>query len=74
MRVLTCWVDTWTSAVTMKTKIEDILENERKYTKNATEIDEAIDDLTEHGPPQYAWDQVAPGTAEQQAQALNGRS
>ena len=50
-------------------KIEDILENEQKYTQNATEIDEAIDDLTEHGPPQHAWDQVAPGTAEQQAQA-----
>ena len=50
-------------------KIDDILENERKYTQNATEIDEAIDDLTEHGPPQHAWDQVAPGAAEQQAQA-----
>ena len=50
-------------------KIDDILENERKYTQNATEIDEAIDDLTEHGQPQHAWDQVAPGAAEQQAQA-----
>ena len=49
--------------------INDILEIERKYTQNATEIDEAIDDLTEHGPPQHAWDQVAPGAAEQQAQA-----
>ena len=48
---------------------KDILENERKYGQNATEIDEAIDDLTEHGPPQHAWDQVAPGAAEQQAQA-----
>ena len=27
----------------------DILENEQKYTQNATEIDEAIDDLSEHG-------------------------
>ena len=50
-------------------KMDDILENERKYTQNATEIDEAIDDLTEHGPPQHAWDQVAPGATEQQAQA-----
>ena len=50
-------------------KIDDILENEQKYTQNATEIDEAINDLTEHGPPQHAWDQVAPGVAEQQAQA-----
>ena len=50
-------------------KINDILENE-KYTQNATEIDEAIDDLSERGPPQHAWDQVAPGAAEQaQAQA-----
>ena len=45
------------------------MENERKYSQNATVIDEAIDGLTEHGPPQHAWDQVAPGTAEQQAQA-----
>ena len=45
------------------------MENEQKYTQNATEIDEAIDDLAEHGPPQHAWDQVAPGVAEQQAQA-----
>ena len=27
-------------------KVEDILENEWKYTQNATEIDAAIDDLT----------------------------
>ena len=53
-------------------KIEDILDNERKYTQNATEIDEAIDDLTEHGPPQHAWDQVSPGAAEQQAQQYCG--
>ena len=63
MKTLTCWVDIWTSEVDKK---DDILENERKYSQNATEIDEAIDDLTEHGPPQHAWDQVAP---EQQAQA-----
>ena len=50
-------------------KIDDILENEWKYTQNATEINEAFDDLTEHGPPEHAWDQVAPGAAELQAQA-----
>ena len=44
-----------------------ILANERKYSQNATLINEAMDDLTEHGPPQHAWDQVAPGAAEQQA-------
>ena len=27
-------------------KKDDILENERKYSQNATEIDEAIDDLS----------------------------
>ena len=53
-------------------KVDDILENERKYTQNATKIGEAIDDLTEHGPPQHAWDQVAPGAAEQEAQAWVG--
>ena len=35
-------------------KIEDLLENEWKYTHNATEIDEANDDLTEH-----AWSTAA---------------
>ena len=30
-------------------KIDAILENEKKYSQNATEIDEAIYDLTEHG-------------------------
>ena len=28
-----------------------------------------MDDLIEHGPPEHAWDQVAPGAAEQQGQA-----
>ena len=50
-------------------KVDDILENDRKYSQNTSEIDEAMDDLTEHGPPQHAWDQVAPGAAEQQALA-----
>ena len=36
-------------------KINVILKNE-KYTQNATEIDEAIDDLSERGPSQHAWD------------------
>ena len=35
-------------------KLEDILEIEQKYTQNAIEIDQAIDNLTEHGPPQHA--------------------
>ena len=32
-----------------------------------TLIDEGIEDLAMYGPPQHAWDQVAPGAAEQQA-------
>ena len=37
-------------------KKDNILENEQKFTQNATEIDEAIDDLTEHGlAPQHAY-------------------
>ena len=46
-----------------------ILANEQMYSHNATLINGAMDDLTEHGPPQHAWDMVAPGTAEQQARS-----
>ena len=48
-------------------KSDDILANEQKYSVNATLIGEAMDDLHERGPPQLAWDQVAPGAAEQDA-------
>jgi len=48
-------------------KCQDILANEQKFSHNATLINEAVDNLTEHGPPQHAWDQVAPGASEQQA-------
>lgn len=48
-------------------KCDDILANEQKLSHNATLINEAMDELMEHGPPQHAWDQVAPGTSEQQA-------
>ena len=48
-------------------KSDDILANEQKYSVNATLIGEAMDDLHERGPPQHAWDQVAPGAAEQDA-------
>ena len=47
---------------------DDILANEQKYSVNATFIGEAMDDLHEGGPPQHAWDQVAPGATEQDAQ------
>ena len=43
----------------------DVLANEQKFSHNATLINEAVEDLTEHGPPQHAWDQVAPGASEQ---------
>ena len=45
-----------------------IIENEEKYSQNAALIEEGIEDLAMYGPPQHAWDQVAPGAAEQQAQ------
>ena len=48
-------------------KCDDILANEQKFSHNATLINDAMDDLTQHGPPQHAWDQVAPGASEQQA-------
>ena len=35
---------------------------------NTTEIDEAIDAGVVHAQLDHAWDQVAPGAAEQQAQ------
>lgn len=47
---------------------DNVLANEQKYSQNAALIGEAIDDLHEHGPPQHAWDQVAPGAVEQDAQ------
>ena len=50
-----------------ESKSDIILANEQKYSQNATLINEAEDDLREHGPPQHAWDLVAPGTVEQHA-------
>ena len=34
-------------------KIDDIFENEQKYTQNATDIDEAIDDLSTDHPSMH---------------------
>ena len=48
--------------------IETILAIEQKYSQNATIISDAIDDLNEHGPPEHAWNLVAPSTTEQQLQ------
>ena len=48
-------------------RADAILNNERKYSKNASLINEAMDDFHEFGPPTHAWDQVAPGAAEQNA-------
>ena len=50
-------------------RTDAILNNERKYSKNAFLINEAMDDFHEFGPPTHAWDQVAPGAAEQHARA-----
>ena len=48
-------------------KHDVILANKRKYSQNASLISEAMDDLTEYGPPRHAWDQVAPGAGENHA-------
>ena len=56
IRVLTWWVDTWTYIVDILNILEKLC-----YCGN-----EAIDNLTEHGTPQHALDQVAPGAAKQQ--------
>ena len=45
---------------------DDILVNEQKSSQNPTLLEDAVGQLNEHGPPQHAWDQVAPGTEEQQ--------
>ena len=41
-----------------ETMCEDILANEQKPSHNATLINKAMDDLTEHEPLQHAWNQV----------------
>ena len=50
-------------------RADAILNNERKYSKNASLINEAMNDFHEFVPPTHAWDQVAPGAAEQNARA-----
>ena len=56
----------------------DVLANKQKFSQNTSLIDEAVQHLNEHGPPQHAWDQVASGTEEQQlcyqAQGIEERS
>ena len=44
----------------------DILANEQKFSQNTSLIDEAVQHLNEHGPPQHTRDLVAHGTEEQQ--------
>ena len=41
--------------------------NEARYTYRDTGIDEALEDLNEYGPPEHAWDLLAPGAQQQQA-------
>ena len=42
--------------------------NETKFSKNAQELDRAYDDLQQNGPPEDAWDAVAPNAEFQQAE------
>ena len=46
---------------------DDVLTNEQRYSQNATIIDDAYSQLQQQGPPQHAWDQLAPGAEDQQA-------
>ena len=46
---------------------DQVLVNEQKYSQNASVIDEAYEQLHRLGPSQHAWDQLAPGTEDQQA-------
>ena len=47
---------------------DEILTNEQRYSQNVSIIDEAYEQLHQQGPPQHAWDQLAPGSEDQQAQ------
>ena len=44
--------------------------NQAKYSQNSDEIDRAYQDLQEYGPPEHAWDQVAPAAQSLQAEQL----
>ena len=46
---------------------DDVLGNEQRYSQNTTIIDDAYSQLQQQGPPQHAWDQLAPGAEDQQA-------
>ena len=45
--------------------LDEITENEQRYTKNGPTFEEAVQDLNDYGPPLHAFDKVAPN-AEQQ--------
>ena len=47
---------------------DNVLANEQRYSQNASIIDDAYSWLQQQGPPQHVWDQLAPGTEDQQAQ------
>ncbi len=48
---------------------EAIKLKEAEFVHNANQIDEAYELLQQHGPPEHAWEDVAPGTEEQEAAA-----
>ena len=48
--------------------VRDIITaNEDKYTYREPGMDDALNDLQEYGPPEHAWDLLAPGAQQQQA-------
>jgi hypothetical protein len=42
--------------------VDQIIENEGKFSKNVDLIDEAIELNADHGPPEHAWANIAPET------------
>ena len=55
-------------------KKEAIEEIENRLMSNADMVDEAVENFQEHGPPVHAWDQVAPETEHERADAFEDGS
>ena len=48
--------------------LDEITENEQRYTKNGPTFEEAVQDLNEYGPPLHAFANVAPNAEQQRLQ------
>ena len=47
---------------------EEVLRNESLFSKHADEIDQAFQDLQDHGAPEHAWNDVAPNLEHDQSE------